>query len=138
MKTKSVLLLVFFTLLSVLSVNSHNGYRHSKQHSRNCYYNGRFEYSYIPNLTVKQKQKIEKICLERDRKVSQLNYKIKELRRDLNRFTRSRYANAKSIEKMRKRIYSCEKEIDQVNYKADSKIYSLLTRSQRMVYASVN
>lgn len=98
------------------------------------YNKGRGEFSFIPNLSPKQRYKIDQICLERDRKLDKLNFEKRELRIQLSRIEKRPYLHKKQIDKLRNRIYKIDKEISKTRYKADDKIFSLLTRQQQQLY----
>jgi len=137
MKTKLTLLAILF-LVFTISVEARGRNRYSDRHSSNRYERTRFEYHYIPNLTSKQRHRIEQICLDREKKIYKLEARKQEYRRELNMMERLRHASRRDIDNMRRRILNIEKDIDKVRYSAESKIYSLLSHNQKVVYASVN
>lgn len=136
MKTKLyILTLLFATIFTSVEARDHRR-NDSRKHYVYSQKSNAYRYGYIPNLSPKQKYQIENICLDRDRKLDKLNFEKREIAHRIAQLQSSRNYNRRSVDKLRNKLYNIDKEINKVNYKADDKIYSLLSHNQRTVYAS--
>ncbi|NDW17952.1 hypothetical protein D0T53_03345 [Dysgonomonas sp. 216] len=134
MKTKVTFLLLVLFFISASFVEAANRQRIiTKKQNHSC--NIRCNFAHIPNLTPKQRNKIDKICYNRDKKVKLLEHQKRQLKYELVRLERRPYhGSCKKVERVKTNIHKKNIEIARVTRDAELKVYSLLSRGQRIIY----